>query len=169
MYWHFTSSEHSKTNNPDVNTNNIGITATLYRKSDFKMTWNVFRSTLNTKGRSMDHGITGLWCDLRIKLHQRNEYIEKHIITLRKPCSKMKPKIIGTAVKIPIWRRNCVFRAAVSAVFLVTEATFCKDSPTPDNAWNKNMCQSMWRRLRMITWSSTQSHTHTHTQKKAQG
>lgn len=33
------------------------------------------------------------------------------------PSSKMKPIIIGTAVKTPIWTKNWAFKAASSAVF----------------------------------------------------
>lgn len=40
-----------------------------------------------------------------------------NINTFKKPCSKMKPRIIGTAVNIPIWNRNCAFRAALRASF----------------------------------------------------
>lgn len=42
--------------------------------------------------------------------------------TVRKPDSSMKPKIIGIAVKTPIWNRNCVFKAASRAVFCNTSA-----------------------------------------------
>lgn len=49
----------------------------------------------------------------------------------------MKPKTIGTAVKTPIWNKNCAFRAALRAVFPNTSATSSMDSPTPDNAYKK--------------------------------
>lgn len=47
----------------------------------------------------------------------------------------MKPKIIGNAVKIPIWNRNCAFRAALRAVFPNISALSCTASPAPDNAF----------------------------------
>jgi len=46
----------------------------------------------------------------------------------------MKPKTIGTAVNIPIWKRNCVFKAALRAVFLVILALSSIISPTPESA-----------------------------------
>ena len=56
------------------------------------------------------------------------------IFTLKNPSSKMKPKTIGTAVKIPICKRNCVFRAALRALFFVISALISTASPTPDSA-----------------------------------
>jgi len=46
----------------------------------------------------------------------------------------MKPKTIGTAVKIPIWKRNCVLKAAIRAVFLAILALSSIASPTPESA-----------------------------------
>jgi len=37
--------------------------------------------------------------------------------TFNRPCSSMKPIIIGTAVKTPIWTKNWAFNAASRAVF----------------------------------------------------
>lgn len=61
----------------------------------------------------------------------------RQTFTLRKPCSRMKPKIIGTAVKTPIWKRNCVFKAALRAVFFMIFALNSISSSRPDNAWEK--------------------------------
>jgi hypothetical protein len=46
----------------------------------------------------------------------------------------MTPKTIGTEVKIPIWKRNCVLKAALRAVFLVILALSSIVSPTPESA-----------------------------------
>jgi hypothetical protein len=49
---------------------------------------------------------------------EKNRYIfQKEKATFISPSSKMKPIIIGTAVKTPIWTRNWAFKAASSAVF----------------------------------------------------
>jgi hypothetical protein len=66
---------------------------------------------------------------IKIKKHAHT-----HTLTLKKPCSRIKPKTIGTAVKIPIWKRNCVFKAALRAVFLVILALSSIVSPTPESA-----------------------------------
>jgi hypothetical protein len=61
-------------------------------------------------------------------------YKHAHTLTLKKPCSRMTPKTIGTEVKIPIWKRNCVLKAALRAVFLVILALSSIVSPTPESA-----------------------------------
>jgi hypothetical protein len=44
--------------------------------------------------------------------------------TVKTPASRMRPRIMGIAVNTPIWKRNCVFRATVRAVFCITSALF---------------------------------------------
>lgn len=55
--------------------------------------------------------------------------------TRRTPCSRIKFTIIGTAAKTPIWRRNCVSRAACNAVFS-NKSLALRASSTPERAWN---------------------------------
>ncbi len=54
--------------------------------------------------------------------------------TLKMPCSNIKFIIIGTAVNIPIWTKNCVFNADCNAAFWIMLLSACKDASTPDNA-----------------------------------
>jgi len=60
----------------------------------------------------------------------------RRVYTLRKPCSRMEPKIIGTAVNTPIWNKNWVLRAASKAVFCDMSALSWMVWPTPDKAWD---------------------------------
>lgn len=55
--------------------------------------------------------------------------------TCNKPCSNMKPIIIGTAVKTPIWIKNWAFNAASSAVFPSNLAWCDIAESSPDSAW----------------------------------
>lgn len=54
--------------------------------------------------------------------------------TFSNPNSRIKPIIMGTAVKTPIWTKNCAFKAAFNAVFPNNLA--CREIPRsrPENA-----------------------------------
>lgn len=76
----------------------------------------------------------------------KNRQMSHHTVqTLTNPCSKMKPNIIGTAVNIPIWNKNCALRAAFRAVLCIIWALSEIDASTPDKAckWQEQACKTL--------------------------
>lgn len=65
------------------------------------------------------------------------------MMTFSNPSSKMKPIIIGTAVKTPIWTKNWAFKAASRAVLPNNLASWEIPRSSPDRAWR------IWQHLKL--------------------